>query len=332
MEKRLEKNMLTSSNYNIFTETIKNQICYTESIIGMLFFLYYTDTYSKFYVSSNICDIFQNTDYYTLDNIHDNIAFKAMKLIHDKTNFPHKHIKFHYDYFLKKLYKINNSNNLYFNEYDNSTYNVAFDITMVQIFKNILYKQDTIVYNNYSNVSSNRKLILKRQILLDEAKMQKFDNNHYFINLPTYRLTDNYDIKIYDIIIDYIINHTPYKNLILLSGDNTYKKYFYEKYGIPTTEYYNQLNVNNNCVRALNGLTKSKGSIDGLVTDYLYIQESSANHIDFFALIRKLKPELQKKLPHSKFVDWIFKKNQIQGIDIVSIMLKTKKLIEYAKN
>jgi hypothetical protein len=332
MEKRLEKNMLTSSNYNIFTETIKNQICYTESIIGMLFFLYYTNTYSKFYVSGNICDIFQNTDYYTLNNIEDNISFKVMSSIYKENGFPDNRNIFQYNYFFNKLYGINNYNNLYFNEYNSLTHNVAFDKNIVQIFKNTIYDNNTIIYNNYSNVSSNRKLILNRQILLDDTKMKKFDNTYYFINLPTYRLNDNYDIKIYDIIIDHIINHTPYKNLILLSGDNAYKKYFYEKYGIITTEYYNQLNINNNCVKALNGLSKSKGNLDGLITDYLYIQESLANHIDFFALIRKLKPELQKKLPQSKFVDWIFKENQIQGIDTVAILLKTKKLIEYAKN
>lgn len=335
MEKKLEWNMLTSSKYNIFTETIQNQLTYTDSMMGILFLLCHTNNDNKFYVNDSICNAFHNTDYYTLNDIRNNISFKSISLIRnirgEDDNFPNKNVS-EYTYFLNKLFGINDYNNLCYREYSGLNHNVVFDNTIKQIFLNIIYDPEMIIYKNHSNILSDRQLILKDQILLDDKKIEKFNSDYYFINLPSYRLNDNHDIEVYDKIIDHIINHTSYKNLILISGDNTYKKYFYEKYGIITTEYYGQLNIENKCVKALNGLFKSKSNLDSLITDYLYIQESSAGYIDFFALMKKLKPELQRKLPQSKFVNWIFKEHQMQGIDIVAILLKTKKLITYAKN
>lgn len=335
MEKKLGWNMLTSSKYNIFTETIQNQLTYTDSMIGILFLLCYTNTDNRFYVNESIRDAFYNTDYYTLSDIRDNISFRSISRIRnirgENANFPNKNVD-EYEYFFKKLFEINDFNNLCYNEYNCLNHNVVFDNTVKQIFLNIKYDIEAVVYNNFANISSDRKLILKHQILLDDTKIEKFNSDCYFINLPSYRLNDNHDIEVYDIIINHIINHTSYKNLILISGDNTYKKYFYEKYGIITTEHYSQLNIVNGCVKKLTGLYKSKGNFNSLITDYLYIQESSASYIDFFALIRKLKPELQRKLPQSIFVDWLLKEQHIQGIDIIAILLKTKKLIEYAKN
>jgi hypothetical protein len=330
--------MLTSSKYNIFTETIRDQLTYTDAMMGILFLLCYTDTDNKFYVNDSICNMFCDTDYYTLKNIQNNASFKSISLIRnirgENDNFPDKKNNNEYNYYLNKLFGVYHYNDLCYNQYDNLNHNVIFDTTIKEIFKNTAYDLQKIFYNNYNNIASDHKLILKNEIVLDHAKIKKFNINYYFINLPSYRLKDNHDIEVYDKIIDYIINHTPYKNLILISGDNTYKKYFYEKYGIITTEYYNQNDINiSTKIKGNDTLYqyKSKGDFDSLITDYLYIQESSSGYIDFFALIRILKPKLEKILPKSNFVNWLFK-GHIQGIDVIAILLKTKKLIEYAKN
>jgi len=326
--------MLTSSKYNIFTETIRDQLTYTDPMMGILFLLCYTNSDNKFYVSDNICDAFHNTDYYTMVNIQNNTSFKSMLSVYGENTFPNKKNNSQYSYFLNKLFGINDYNDLRHNEYNELNHNVVFDTTIKEIFTKNEYDEKAIVYNNRNSVSSDHKLILKDQILLDDAKIKIFNSNCYFINLPSYRLKDNHDIEVYDIIIEYIINHTQYKNLILISGDNTYKKHFYEKYGIITTEYYDQQDIKINAVMKRNNEMyqyKSKSGLNSLITDYLYIQESSANYIDFFQLITKLKLELTPILPKSNFVNWLFK-GHVQGIDIIAILLKTKKLIEYAKN
>jgi hypothetical protein len=298
--------------------------------------LCYLENINLFYVYEEIYKLFVTNQYCIFHNIQEKIRFKTYSLLHKHESYPHKGNITQYSGFVKDILSITHYNDLAYNNYNSKMNNVLFDSTVKKIFKNIYYQKNKIEYNNINNIESDKKLILSKSIALDHDKIISFSNDHYFICLPTYKLENNLDIKIYDIIIQYIIKNTKYKNLILISGDNDYKQYFYDKYGIITTEHYQQINyeIKDTTKRKGNDAlfkSKSKSNLISQMTDYLYIQESNASYIDFFGLMNSLRPELSKILPQNSFTDFLLK-DQIQCIDMIGILLKTKKFIQNGKD
>jgi len=326
------------SNYNIYLQTIQHPNTYSCSCTlgALLYMSCYLNNLNICYVYNEIFELFNSNCHYILHNIHNNVKFKTYLILHKNKSYPHKENKIQYNSFVKDVIGISTYNDLAYNEYDEKYYNIIFETTIKKIFKNTYYQKNKIEYSNVNNIESDKKLILSKSIALDHNKIISFSNDRYFICLPTYKLENNLDIKIYDIIIQYIIQNTKYKNLILISGDNDYKQYFYDKYGIITTERYPQINyeIKNTTKKKGNDVlfrSKSKSNLVSQMTDYLYIQESNASYIDFFGLMNTLRPELSKILPQNSFTDFLLK-DQIQCIDMIGILLKTKKFIQNGKD
>lgn len=325
-------------NYNIYLQTIQhpNTYSYSDTIGSILYMLCYLENTNLFYVYEEIYKLFDTNQYCIFHNIQEKIRFKTYSLLHKHESYPYKRSMVQYNGFVKDILGITNYNDLAYNNYNPKLNNVLFDSTVKNIFKARHYQSHKIEYNNLKNIESDKKISIFKPITLDHNKITSFSNNHYFICLPTYRLENNLDIKIYDIIIQCIIKNTKYQNLILISGDNEYKQYFYDKYGIITTEQYPQINygIKSTTKRKGNDVlfnSKSKSNLISQMTDYLYIQESNASYIDFFGLVRSLRSELSKTLPQNSFTDFLLK-DQIQCIDMIGILLKTKKFIQNGKD
>ncbi len=160
----------------------------------------------------------------------------------------------------------------------------------------------------------------------------QFTEDMYFINLPTFRIDQEEDLKMLDIFCNFLVNESPYKKLILISGSNEYKNYFCDKFDMKTTHLYDDgfSSKKLGFRKTEAGFThKEKGSLQSLLTDCLYIQDSPAGYIDFMQTYNTYRDELFKygmsKYSNS-YYDTFITRNKSQAIDIIGKELKLHKV------
>ena len=135
-----------------------------------------------------------------------------------------------------------------------------------------------------------------------------------------------------DIFCDFLIKETPYKDLILISGSNDYKSHFCNKFGMDTTHLYDggfsseklgfrKTEAGFKC--------KEKGSLESLLTDCMYIQNSPASYIDFMSVYNTYRDELFNygmEKYNGSYYDKFITRNKSQAIDIIGRELKNSRV------
>ena len=320
-----------------FAQAIRERRTYTDFMIGLIMLTQYYKRFDKsFYIKGDIANAFENESC-TFYNIEENNSYKLLRNIRLKAVKGIKEDPMHRDdTYLKKLYiervtKDDNINDMYVNGLSGDS-NFLLDNTVKFYYLNT-YNDEKLHYDNNSKKRKNKSSIKVNVKTVNERSVaDKFTKDKYFINLPTFRIRGNEDIEMLDIFCDFLINETPYKNLILISGSNDYKEHFCNKFGMDTTHMYDDgfSSEKLGFRKTEAGFTcKDKGSLESLLTDCMYIQNSAAGYIDFMQVYNTYRDELFKygmKKYSDSYYDTFITRNKSQAIDIIGKELKNNKV------
>lgn len=306
---------------------------HTDFIAGLIVLSKYYKKYNKIiYAAENTYNLFEN-NMCTFRNIEKNNAFNVLKHIYSD---PSKYIYDIRQMFAAKITKSTNINDIYTNGMVPGIDNFIIDNTVEYYYNNHHSSNNNELHyiNNDSKQINSVSFKINTKIDIDKSVLQKFTKNKYFISLPTWRLEGGIDIKILDIFIKYLINETDYKDIILISGSNYYKNYFYDRYGIITTHLYSNGFECTTSYRkqSLGFLNKEKGSLHSLLTDCIYVQDSPASYIDFTSTYIRFRDDLEKfgmKKFKNIYYDKYIKNSKRCAFDIICKELKFNKMFYY---
>ena len=321
-----------------FAQAIRERRTYTDFMIGLLMLTQHYKKYKKtFYIKEDIADVFENENC-TFHNIEKNNSYKLLKNIRLKAVEGLREDPMHRDdteikkLFIERITKENNINDMYVNGLLEGN-NFLLDNT-VKFYYLDKHNDNNLHYVNNSKKRKNKNsLKINLKTLNNKKTFDRFTKEKYFITLPTFRINEDEDLKMLDIFCEFLLKETQYKDLVLISGSNDYKKHFYDKFGIETTHIYD-----NGFSSKKLGFRKSeagfkckdKGSLESLLTDCLYIQNSPASYIDFMQVYNAYRDELFK-FGMSKFdgsyYDTFITRNKSQAIDIIGKELKKSKIV-----
>lgn len=329
------------SNKIYFLEGSKRQACITGALTGILFLhSKKPDEEKTFIVQEGVYQHFTNQKNCIFKNIHDNKRWMSLQKLFPNQIIPDniKYDKKEYDDFVFKCFpEIGEKYTRLFNKWNTSPdvptvliddetetcgkkINAHIPNSYRQgIFERDFYDVNKIEYNNPKDSEN----LLKVNVSIDKEKVKEFDEEHAFISLPSWNLVNGKEIEPLKDIVEFIISETPYKKPIIISGDNGHKKYFYENYGIKTTEYYEQIEVKPIQNKGIKIVGKGKGTAESLLKDFLYIQESKAPFVDFTALLSKYGYNYSKWGDFEKYLDWL------NNHEICAMLVKEKKLLTY---
>lgn len=321
-----------------FAQAIRERRTYTDFLIGLIMLTQHYDQYNKtFYIKSDISNIFKNKKC-TFYNIEDNNSYKLLRDLRLKAVKGIREDPMHRDdNYLKKLFiervtKDKDVNDMYVKGLIKGK-NFLLDNTVKFYY---LQKHDDgkLHYKDSANKTRNEKSVglMNIETQNTDSTLDNFTTDKYFINLPTFRIKNDEDIKMLDIFCSFLINETQYKKLILISGSNPYKEHFCNKFDIETTHLYEDgfSSKKLGFRKTEAGFTsKDKGSLASLLTDCIYIQNSPASYIDFMQVYNTYRDELFKygmdKFSHS-YYDTFITRNKSQAIDIIGRELKQNKI------
>jgi len=316
-----------------FAQAIRERKTYTDFMIGLIMLTQYYKGYDKiFYIKGDIANAFENKKC-IFNNIEENNSYKLLRKIRLKAVEGIKEDPMHRDdTYLKKLFiervtKVNNINDMYVNGIKGNK-NFLLDNT-VKFYYLDNHSDSRLHYSNNIKKSKDEcSLKVKVNTINDIGLTKKFSEEKYFITLPTFRIKQEEDIKMLDIFCNFLIKETQYKNLILISGSNEYKNHFCNKFGMETTHFYDDgFSSEKLGFRKTEAgfKCKEKGSLESLMTDCMYIQNSPASYIDFMQVYNTFRDELFKygmdKYSNS-YYDTFITRNKSQAIDIIGKELK----------
>ena len=316
-----------------FAQAIRERKTYTDFMIGLIMLTQYYKGYDKiFYIKGDIANAFENKKC-IFNNIEENNSYKLLRKIRLKAVEGIKEDPMHRDdTYLKKLFiervtKVNNINDMYVNGIKGNK-NFLLDNT-VKFYYLDNHSDSRLHYSNNIKKSKDEcSLKIKVNTINDIELTKKFSEEKYFITLPTFRIKQEEDIKMLDIFCNFLIKETQYKNLILISGSNEYKNHFCNKFGMETTHFYDDgFSSEKLGFRKTEAgfKCKEKGSLESLMTDCMYIQNSPASYIDFMQVYNTFRDELFKygmdKYSNS-YYDTFITRNKSQAIDIIGKELK----------
>lgn len=316
-----------------FAQAIRERKTYTDFMIGLIMLTQYYKDYDKtFYIKGDIANAFENKKC-IFNNIEENNSYKLLRKIRLKAVEGIKEDPMHRDdTYLKKLFieritKASNINDMYVNGIKGNR-NFLLDNT-VKFYYLDNYSDNKLHYsNNIKKCKDEYSLKVKVNTINDVELSKNFSEEKYFITLPTFRIKQEEDIKMLDIFCDFLIKETQYKNLILISGSNEYKNHFCNKFGMETTHFYDDgFSSEKLGFRKTEAgfKCKEKGSLESLMTDCMYIQNSPASYIDFMQVYNTFRDELFKygmdKYSNS-YYDTFITRNKSQAIDIIGKELK----------
>lgn len=321
-----------------FAQAIRERKTYTDFMIGLIMLArYYSNENKTFYIKKDIVDVFKNKKF-KFYNLENNPSYKILRNIRLKATKNLREDPMHRDdtnlkqLYINRITKDSNINDMYLNDYNNNVNNFLLDNT-VKFYYLKKYNKELHYYKNNKNKNIDKdSLKVSLKLKIDNNKINSFDKEKYFITLPTFRIDNDIDKKMLSIFCDFLISETQYKKLILISGSNEYKKYFYDKFGIETTHSYDNgftsKKVGYNKEKA-GFIGKDKGSLESLLTDCFYIQESAASYIDFMQIYNSYKEELFK-FGLAKYKNYYYNtfisRNKSQAIDIIGKELKNNKV------
>ena len=320
-----------------FAQAIRERRTYTDFMIGLIMLMqYYKDHEKVFYIKEDIADIFEN-EKCIFNNIEINNSYKLLKNIRLKAVEDIREDPMHRDddslkkLFIERITKDKVINDMYANDKITDK-NFLLDNTVKFYYLN-KHNDNCLHYKNNNKKRKNKNSIkLNLETLNEKSVSDKFTKDKYFINLPTFRIEKNEDLEMLDIFCDFLIKKTQYKKLILISGSNDYKRHFCDKFGMETTHMY----VDGFSSKKL-GFRKTeagfkckdKGSLESLMTDCMYIQNSPAGYIDFMQVYNTYRDELfeygMDKYSDS-YYDTFITRNKSQAIDIIGKELKKSKV------
>lgn len=320
-----------------FAQAIRERRTYTDFMIGLIMLTQYYKKYDKtFYIKGDIADAFEN-EKCIFNNIESNNSYKLLRNLRLKAVKDVKEDPMHRDdTYLKKLFiervtRDRNINDMYVNGIRTGN-NFLLDNTVK--FYYLDTHNDGLLHCNDNKHKCKTESSIKVNVDITNSThiADKFTENKYFITLPTFRIHKEEDIKMLDIFCSFLINETPYKNLILISGSNDYKNHFCEKFNMDTTHLYDDGFTSEKLGfrKTEAGFThKEKGSLQSLLTDCLYIQNSPAGYIDFMQVYNTYREDLFKygmnKYSNS-YYDTFITRNKSQAIDIIGKELKKNKI------
>lgn len=319
-----------------FAQAIRERRTYTDFMIGLIMLNQYYKKYNKtFYIKEDICKVFEN-EKCSFYNLEDNNSYKLLSKLRLKAVEGVREDPMHRDdtnlkkVYIERITKDKNINDMYLNGLVDGN-NFLLDNTVKFYYLN-KHDKGKLHYDNINRNKDKNSIKVNLKTLNEESVAKKFTKEKYFITLPTFRINEDEDIKMLDIFCDFLINETQYKNLILISGSNDYKKYFSDKFGIETTHFYNDgFSSKKLGFRKTEAgfKCKDKGSLESLLTDCFYIQDSPASYIDFMQVYNTYRDELFKygmnKFSHS-YYDTFITRNKSQAIDIIGRELKENKV------
>lgn len=320
-----------------FAQAIRERVTYTDFMIGLIMLSkYYKDHNKTFYIKGDLTDVFENK-MFTFKNIENNNSYKLIRDMRLKAVKGRKVDPMHRDdTYIKKLFiervtKVDNINDMYINGMSDGS-NFLLDNT-VKFYYLDNYNDNELHYINNTKKRKNKDSIkLNADISVDTKLIKNFTKEKYFITLPTFRIDKDEDIKMLDIFCDFLIKETPYKDLILISGSNDYKSHFCNKFGMDTTHLYDggfsseklgfrKTEAGFKC--------KEKGSLESLLTDCMYIQNSPASYIDFMSVYNTYRDELFNygmEKYNGSYYDKFITRNKSQAIDIIGRELKNSRV------
>tara|TARA_R110002012_G_scaffold316330_1_gene531157 strand:- start:5139 stop:6116 length:978 start_codon:yes stop_codon:yes gene_type:complete len=319
-----------------FAQAIRERRTYTDFMIGLIMLTHYFEKYQKtFYIKEDIADSFENKNC-KFFNIEENNSYKLLRKIRLKAVHNIKEDPMHRDdtylkqLFIERVTKDCNINDMYVNGLINGK-NFLLDNTVKFYYLNE-YNQNNLHFDNNNNKKIDDRSIKTNIKTTNDSTAEKFTKDKYFITLPTFRINGDEDKKMLDIFCDFLTKETQYKNLILISGSNDYKKYFCDKFGMDTTHLYDDGFTSEKLgfrKTEAGFKCKDKGSLESLMTDCFYIQNSPAGYIDFMQVYNTYRDELFKygmsKYSHS-YYDTFITRNKSQAIDIIGKELKKNKI------
>jgi len=320
-----------------FAQAIRERVTYTDFMVGLIMLSRYYKGHDKtFYVKGDLTDVFENK-VITFNNIENNNSYKLLRDIRLKAVKDRNVDPMHRDdtnikkLFMERITKVDNINDMYVNGMCEGS-NFLLDNT-VKFYYLDNYNENKLHYNNNTKKRKDKYSIkLNVNINNDIKLIGNFTKEKYFITLPTFRIDKDEDIKMLDIFCDFLIKETQYKNLILISGSNEYKNHFCNKFGMETTHLYDDgFSSEKLGFRKTEAgfLCKEKGSLESLLTDCMYIQNSPASYIDFMQVYNTFRDELFKygmdKYSNS-YYDTFITRNKSQAIDIIGKELKNSRV------
>lgn len=320
-----------------FAQAIRERRTYTDFMIGLIMLTqYYKDFNKSFFIKGDIVNAFENTKC-IFNNIETNNSYKLLRDLRLKAVKGIREDPMHRDdTYIKKLFiervtGDKNINDMYLNNSVEGT-NFLLDNTVKFYYLNN-YKNDVMHYGDNTEKRKTSSSVKVNVDTLNSAHVaSQFTKDMYFINLPTFRIDQEEDLKMLDIFCNFLVNETPYKKLILISGSNEYKNYFCDKFDMKTTHLYDDgfSSKKLGFRKTEAGFThKEKGSLQSLLTDCLYIQDSPAGYIDFMQTYNTYRDELFKygmsKYSNS-YYDTFITRNKSQAIDIIGKELKLHKV------
>jgi hypothetical protein len=320
-----------------FAQAIRERKTYTDFLIGLIMLNQYYKKYDKaFYIKEDIANAFENKSC-SFYNIEKNNSYKLlenlrMKAVKDLPVDPmHRDDTYLKQLFIERITKGKNINDMYVNGMVEGD-NFLLDNTVKFYYLNT-YNDENLHYTNNNKKRKNSSSIkINVMTSCNHETSKKFTKDKYFLTLPTFRITGKEDIKMLDIFCKFIINETQYKNLILISGSNDYKTYFCDKFGMDTTHIYDDgfSSEKLGFRKKEAGFThKDKGSLESLLTDCMYIQNSPAGYIDFMQVYNEHRDELFKygmSKYSDSYYDTFITRNKSQAIDIIGRELKRNKV------
>jgi hypothetical protein len=316
-----------------FAQAIRERRTYTDFMIGLIMLTQYYKDYKKdFYIKEDICQSFENINC-KFNNIDENNAYKLLRKIRLKAvqgvneDPMHRDDTYLKQLLIERVTKTNDINDMYVNGLKDGN-NFLLDNTVKFYYLEKYNQNDLHFENNKYKKINDSSIKTNIKTYNDDNIAKKFTKEKYFITLPTFRINEDEDLKMLDIFCSFLIKETKYKNLILISGSNDYKKYFFDKYGIETTHIYDDgFSSQKLGFRKTEAgfKCKDKGSLESLMTDCLYIQNSPASYIDFMQTYNSFRGELfrygMSKFSHS-YYDTFITRNKSQAIDIIGKELK----------
>lgn len=294
----------------------KTNTSFAEPLCGILYLLsLHNKEKNYFYLEKIFSDTFENTGYYEIYNIENNLKHKSLKKIYQTLNIS---------------YPKDNEIEKYINEITKGNDGLIDFKTKYMLHDNY-FEKNKIVYEEKNDVSN--KLILKNPIKLDEEKLHSFDDSHHFFHIPSHTLENNYDIKALDAFIRSVYENTPYQNLILLTANNAHKKYCKEKFNIKTTHYYDEMHTSGvSHEKTYNSFTsKTKGNLYSLIKDLLYVQEAKAKYISLHHLTTNKKILNNPIFLKQSIKEKIYVRKAPAAFDVNSMLVKENKLFKYEK-
>lgn len=320
-----------------FAQAIRERRTYTDFMIGLIMLNQYYKKYKKtFYIKEEISDVFENKKC-IFKNIEANNSYKILSklrlnAVKDAPEDPmHRDDTYLKNLFISRITKDENVNDMYSNGLQVGN-NFLLDNTVKFYYLN-KHNDDNLHYvDNNKKIKNVNSLKVNLDTPYDESKLKDFTSDKFFINLPTFRINEEIDIKMLDIFCDFLQKETDYKNIILISGSNQYKEHFCSKFNFETTEIYSDGFSSSKLGyrKQMAGFTcKEKGSLSSLLADCFYIQNSKASYIDFMQVYNTFRDELFK-FGMDKYQDYYYDtfitRNKSQAIDIIGRELKRNKV------